>query len=237
MSQTEEAAIALEGAAFSTRPAFNATRSSALIGGKAPLPHELTKALTVSSSSKLSGCPKLTRPNDPLAAQCIVARPIMYETDPWISVDMGLDIGISVADLPAARAAALEKIYALFPTKDESYHLVKEYFGTIAWLQQTLDEAAFMAELDRFWEMCESGRKLDVCPTWLSLYSMVHFFSSVLGARLTLTQCLPVLQVLAIATDGAVNVTPQGKVVATTRAPLFYAAALRLLDLGQWKAC
>lgn len=155
------------------------------------------------------------------AMTCIVAPPFTFDNAPLCAVQLGLDIGLTDAELPGARLRAIENVCKVLPSKETSFYLVSQFFELINWLHHSVDKTSFYAEHVAYWNMVEQGRQLEVCPIWLALYSMI----------------------LSLSLDGSYSKPKDQQDPKITSAPdtgeskplLWYTAAQRLLDLGDWR--
>ncbi|KAI5476155.1 Zn(2)-C6 fungal-type transcription factor [Pseudohyphozyma bogoriensis] len=157
LSDTEEATVELEAAAFKTSGpdargpmrAYNPAAASPFAILSPPTNPELTSALT-----------------------SIVALPLNLEGE-ISSTQLGLEWGLTQEQIPGAYRAALEKIYGCFPDQRTSYILLDRYIEDFAWLHNIFHEPSIRAEHDRYWEMVNAGRRGEVCPIWLAVYCMI----------------------------------------------------------------
>lgn len=102
----------------------------------------------------------------------------------------------------------------------DTLDLPAQFFTDINWMHHSLMEDTFLAEHDFFWdELIAKDRQTDVCPFWVSTYCMV----------------------LALGYDGEIANFERGPQAypSPPRDPVksgkLYAAAQRLLDLGDWR--
>lgn len=147
-----------------------------------------TIASTSTTTAEQTGTPDLT----PMLTT-IVAPRVIYVT-PATPTNLGLDPCFSQAELDAEYKRTMEKIYTHLPDKRRSRQMVdqvrtstcsgpgrlsdpeatRQYFEQFDWFFTILHHKTFWAENDRFWEMVEGGRKLEVDPTWLAIYFLVR---------------------------------------------------------------
>ncbi|GJN89171.1 hypothetical protein Rhopal_002145-T1 [Rhodotorula paludigena] len=126
-----------------------------------------TIASTSTTTAEQTGTPDLT----PMLTT-IVAPRVIYVT-PATPTNLGLDPCFSQAELDAEYKRTMEKIYTHLPDKRRSRQMVEQYFEQFDWFFTILHHKTFWAENDRFWEMVEGGRKLEVDPTWLAIYFLI----------------------------------------------------------------
>ncbi|BGP15892.1 hypothetical protein JCM10213v2_003884 [Rhodosporidiobolus nylandii] len=129
--------------------------------------------LGVKSSTRLQ-----ERPAEFTAALTSIVAPRVLYTEPATSTNLGLDLCFSQEELDAARRTTLEKVYRLLPSKKECYELIRRYLLHMDWFFSLLHHATFEAEVKRFWEMVEAGRRYEVDPAWLALFYLVLALAS-----------------------------------------------------------
>lgn len=163
----EDAAIALEGAAFSNNghpstyriPPFRASSPALDTSQPRSKPKELTRALT-----------------------CIMDEGITVTDDaraPLAAAQMGLDIDCSAAELPRLRREAIARAAAVLPqSKEESWRGVRKYLEEVNWMSSILHPEALEAEVEFYWHLKEQGRDEEVCPIWLAMYAQVRLIFS-----------------------------------------------------------
>lgn len=166
-----------------------------------------------------SSPPELTR-----AYTSIIASKILY-LDPSSATNLGLDMCYSQEELDSERQRALERVYRVLPSKADSLQLIKvvrflrlytspsaqqtdlsslpQYFAQFEWFFAMLHQDSFFAEVDRFWEMVEGGRKYEVDPAWLAMFYLVR---TLLSLALNAAH-LPLPQVLALASDDSLHMS------------------------------
>ncbi|KAM0750481.1 hypothetical protein T439DRAFT_326448 [Meredithblackwellia eburnea MCA 4105] len=204
-SDTEDAAVKLEATAFGSQQfgttQFTTADSNPFLGLHGPKsdrccssPVELTRELT-----------------------SIVAPKVNPEAAFSCSVQLGLDYGLPVEEVEAARRAAVAKVLVDFPEKEMSLYLVRKYYEDFDWIHHLVFQRTFEAELERYWEMHAEGRETEIDPLWFSLYAMIIALS-LDGLR---TRSLP-------GDEGWFQDFP------ASYALRWYAAAQRLLILGDW---
>ncbi|ORY80238.1 hypothetical protein BCR35DRAFT_304422 [Leucosporidium creatinivorum] len=221
-SDMEDAALALEGAAFSMR---------------APGPHRyrpvdsvpFLENPTTYGAGCISSSLRAPRRNDgsgsdsarpqrelTSAYTCIIADPLVVDNPAVSAAQMGLDIDVDAETLPGVWKAALERTIKPLPaSKEISTPLVLKFFSDFGWMHNMLHQETFLAEHDFYWNLVDTGRQLETCPIWLALYSVV----------------------LALAYDG--SLAGYDKDLESAKNPAqatkLYAVAHRLLDLGDWR--
>lgn len=102
----------------------------------------------------------------------IVAPRIIF-VSPATSTNLGLDLCLNQAELDAERLRTLDKIFAILPPKKEAYDSAKRYFEQFDWFFPVIHRETFFAELERYWQMYEAGRRHEVDPAWLALYTII----------------------------------------------------------------
>ncbi|KAM0787620.1 hypothetical protein ACM66B_003686 [Microbotryomycetes sp. NB124-2] len=132
------------------------------------------------------------------------------------AAEMGIDPFLTGAEILQARKEAIERVFRILPTKEDSFGTVNMYFGEIDWVIYATTKTAFLPEHERFWQMYEQGRGHEVDCLWLSVYFMI----------------------LAIARSSLRTTRSTSNFPFATCPPptTCYAAARRLLHLGDWSA-
>ncbi|GAA5873880.1 hypothetical protein JCM8547_008629 [Rhodosporidiobolus lusitaniae] len=112
------------------------------------------------------------KPELTAAYTCINSPKILY-VDPATSTNLGLDLCFNQEELDAERYRTVERIYKLLPSKQDSYTLIRRYFSQFEWFFALLHHGSFFAEVDKFWELHDAGRKHEVDPAWLATFYLV----------------------------------------------------------------
>ncbi|KAK4051144.1 hypothetical protein OIV83_002966 [Microbotryomycetes sp. JL201] len=132
------------------------------------------------------------------------------------AAEMGIDPFLTGTEIVQARKEALERVFRVLPTKEDSFSTIKMYFDELDWVIQATTKTAFLPEHERFWQMYEQGRGSEVDCLWLAVYFML----------------------LAIARSSLRTTRSTSNFPFASCPPptTCYAAARRLLHLGDWSA-
>ncbi|GAA6015640.1 hypothetical protein JCM10207_008156 [Rhodosporidiobolus poonsookiae] len=152
---------------------------------------------------------------EPTAQLTSILAPPLPFAGPASAVALGLDFCRTAEEFYQLRAAALNRIYSLLPTRDVCQLLISQYLDQSAWFFHVLHLPAFHAEIDRFWEMVDSGRSDEVDPCWLGILFIV------LALGLDAGESLPPSLAFQYAEKGEACLD-------------FTAASLRLFQLSGW---
>ncbi|KAK4056803.1 hypothetical protein OIO90_002052 [Microbotryomycetes sp. JL221] len=207
----EQAATRLEVAAYNTRPTgTNYRASDSLPFFDNTVEYKRTPG---KRSRSLSGTP----PSDPelTSAGTSILAPnteILWSAAP----EMGLDPFLTGPEIAQAQKEAIKRVLTVLPTKQDSIGAINLYFSEVDWVVQATTRTAFIPEHERFWQMVEQGRATEVDCLWLATYFLI----------------------LAVAQSSLKTIRAGSKFPFSTcpSATMGYAAARRLLHLGDWSA-
>ncbi|BGP24434.1 hypothetical protein JCM10295v2_003347 [Rhodotorula toruloides] len=102
-----------------------------------------------------------------------ILAPRIIFVSPATSTNLGLDLCLNQAELDSERLRTLDKIFAILPPKREAYDSAQRYFESFDWFFPVIHRETFFAELERYWQMCEAGKRHEVDPAWLALYTII----------------------------------------------------------------
>ncbi|GAA5910772.1 Zn(II)2Cys6 transcription factor [Sporobolomyces salmoneus] len=106
------------------------------------------------------------------ALTSILALPPRF-VDSTSATRLGLDLVFTEAEFREERSRTLDKIFRILPNKEESYKSIERYWNGFHWMFTCLHMPSFEAEHDKYWEMTEAGRREEVDPAWLAIYTLV----------------------------------------------------------------
>ncbi|GAA5928234.1 Zn(II)2Cys6 transcription factor [Sporobolomyces koalae] len=86
---------------------------------------------------------------------------------------LGLDLVFSQAEFLEERKRTLDKIFRILPNKEDSHRALERYRHGFHWMFTCLHFPSLQAEHKKFWEMTEAGRRDEVDPAWLAIYTLV----------------------------------------------------------------
>ncbi|GAA6010723.1 hypothetical protein JCM11491_002915 [Sporobolomyces phaffii] len=106
------------------------------------------------------------------ALTSILAPPPVW-VDASSATRLGLDLVLTEAEFLDERKHALEKIFRILPNKADSYKSFERYEKGFHWMFTCLHLPTLKAEHQKYWEMTEAGRRDEVDPAWLAVYTLV----------------------------------------------------------------